>query len=383
MTEPPSSRDPRSVIRRIFLRPETPAASAADDDGGDVPDAPPPGPPSMVQIGFGLGVGLLLALLVGVIVLTLQQLLLMILVALFVSLGLNPAVDWLVSHRLSRGAAVGLVMLGVVALIALGLWAVAPVAAEQIQLLLLNLPTFLNDLRANDQIAEFDAQYRVISQVTALLTSSTLVTSLFGGILGASQMLVNALISLVITIVLTVYFLASLPSIKQVIYRLAPASRRPRVRYLADEMFTRLGGYLSGVFVVVACVSVFAFVYMSIIGLGRFALALTVVVAVFALIPLIGNTISMVIISIVAFSMSPILGGVTIVVFLLYQQFDAYVIQPRVFARSMNVPGPLVIIAVIAGGTLLGVIGALLAVPLAALFLLLYREVVIPALDRR
>ncbi len=383
MTEPPSSRDPRSVIRRIFLRPETPAASAADDDGGDVPDAPPPGPPSMVQIGFGLGVGLLLALLVGVIVLTLQQLLLMILVALFVSLGLNPAVDWLVSHRLSRGAAVGLVMLGVVALIALGLWAVAPVAAEQIQLLLLNLPTFLNDLRANDQIAEFDAQYRVISQVTALLTSSTLVTSLFGGILGASQMLVNALISLVITIVLTVYFLASLPSIKQVIYRLAPASRRPRVRYLADEMFTRLGGYLSGVFVVVACVSVFAFIYMSIIGLGRFALALTVVVAVFALIPLIGNTISMVIISIVAFSMSPILGGVTIVVFLLYQQFDAYVIQPRVFARSMNVPGPLVIIAVIAGGTLLGVIGALLAVPLAALFLLLYREVVIPALDRR
>lgn len=382
MTQQPPSRDARSVIRRIFLRPEPPSADA-NDDGGEVPAVAEPGPPSTVQVGFGLGIGLLLAALVGVIVITLQQLLLMILVALFVSLGLNPAVEWLVSHRLSRGVAVASVMLGVVILVALGLWAVAPVAAEQVQLLLLNLPTFLNDLRANDQIAEFDAQYRVISQVTALLTSSALVTSLFGGIVGASQMLVNALMSLVITIVLTVYFLASLPAIKQVIYRLAPASRRPRVRYLADEMFSRLGGYLSGVFVVVACVSAFAFLYMTIIGLGRFALALTVVVAVFALIPLVGNSISMIIISIVAFSMSPILGAVTIVVFLLYQQFDAYFIQPRVFARSMNVPGPLVIIAVIAGGTLLGIVGALLAVPLAAVSLLLYREVLIPALDRR
>lgn len=349
MTEPPSSRDARSVIRRIFLRPEAPGDADRDNDGEVPPSASPPGPPSTVRMGFGLGIGLLLAVLVGVIVVSLQQLLLMILVALFVSLGLNPAVEWLVSHRLSRGAAVALVMLGVVVLIGLGLWAVAPVAAEQIQLLLLNLPTFLNDLRANDQVAEFDAQYQVISQVTALLTSSALVTSLFGGIVGASQMLVNALMSLVITMVLTVYFLGSLPSIKQVIYRLAPASRRPRVRYLADAMFTRLGGYLSGVFVVVACVSVFAFFYMTIIGLGRFALALTVVVAVFALIPLIGNSISMIIISIVAFSMSPVLGGVTIIVFLLYQQFDAYFIQPRVFARSLNVPGPLVIIAVIAG----------------------------------
>jgi predicted PurR-regulated permease PerM len=336
-----------------------------------------------VQLGFGLGIGLLLAAVVGVIVFSLQQLLLMIVAALFLALGLNPAVEWLVSHRLHRGIAVLIVVLGMAIVIGLGLWAIAPVAAEQIQLLMLNAPGYLNDLRGNPQIADLDARYHVISQLTSLMTSSTLITSFFGGILGASQIVVNAVVSLIITMVLTIYFLASLPSIKQVVYRLAPASRRGRVRYLADEMFARLGGYLSGVFLVVTCVSVFAFVYMSIVGLGRYALALTVVVAVFALVPLVGNTISMIVISIVAFSQSPVLGLVTIIAFLLYQQFDAYIIQPRVFARSMNVPGPLVIIAVLAGGTLLGVIGALLAVPMAAVLLLLYREVVIPALDRR
>lgn len=380
MSEPPA-RDVRAVIRRIFLRPETPSAPTPDDTGE--PEPAPTGGPSTVQLGFGLGIGLLLAAVVGMIVFSLQQLLLMIVAALFLALGLNPAVEWLVSHRLHRGLAVLIVVLGMAIVIGLGLWAIAPVAAEQIQLLMLNAPGYLNDLRGNPQIADLDARYHVISQLTGLLTSSTLITSFFGGILGASQILVNAVVSLIITMVLTIYFLASLPSIKQVVYRLAPASRRGRVRYLADEMFARLGGYLSGVFLVVTCVSVFAFVYMSIVGLGRYALALTVVVAVFALVPLVGNTISMIVISIVAFSQSPVLGLVTIVAFLLYQQFDAYVIQPRVFARSMNVPGPLVIIAVLAGGTLLGVIGALLAVPMAAVLLLLYREVVIPALDRR
>ncbi|WP_051208595.1 AI-2E family transporter [Propionicicella superfundia] len=381
MTEPPA-RDVRAVIRRIFLRPETPSA-VTPDDTGDVEPPPPPGPRSTVQLGFGLGIGLLLAAVVGVVAYSLQQLVLMIVAALFVALGLNPAVEWLASHRLPRAVAVLIVVLGMIILIGLGLWAIAPVAAEQIQLLMLNAPTYLNELRANDQIADLDERYHIISQLTSLLTSSSLITSLFGGILGASQILVNALASIIITMVLTIYFLASMPSVKQVVYRLAPASRRARVRYLADEMFARLGGYLSGVFIVVLCVSAFAFVYMSIIGLGRYALALTVVVAIFALIPLVGNTISMIVISIVAFSQSPVMGLVTIIVFLLYQQFDAYFIQPRVFARSMNVPGPLVIIAVLAGGTLLGVVGALLAVPMAAVLLLLYREVVIPALDRR
>lgn len=383
MTDPgpaaASDHDPRSLIRRIFLRPEAPSPDSPDPE---VPPGPA-GPRSFVRLGFSVGIGLLLAALVGWVFVSLQQLVLMVAVALFVALGLNPAVEWLVTRRLNRSLAVFVVVVALLAVLSLGAWAVAPVAIEQIQILTMNAPFYLDDLRDNPSIAELDERYAIISQLSAFLSSSSLLTSVFGGILGASQVLLNVVASTIITVVLSIYFLASLPAIKQIIYRLAPASRRPRARYLADEMFRRLGGYLSGVFVVVMLVSVFSFVYMSIIGLGRFALALSVVVAIFALIPLIGNTISMIIIAIVAFSHSPVLGIVTIVVFLVYQQVDAYVIQPRVFARSMAVPGPMVIIAVLAGASLLGVIGALLAVPTAAVLLLLYREVIIPVLDRR
>ena len=89
----------------------------------------------------------------------------------------------------------------------------------------------------------------------------------------------------------------------------------------------------------------------------------------------------MIIVSIVAFSVSPTAGLITLAYFLIYQQLDAYVVQPRVFSQSMNVPGVLVILGAISGGLLLGIVGALLAIPTVASLLLLYREVVVPHLD--
>jgi hypothetical protein len=126
-----------------------------------------------------------------------------------------------------------------------------------------------------------------------------------------------------------------------------------------------------------------AFIFMLIVGLGQYALALAFVVAVFAFIPLVGSTMSMITVALVGFTISPTVGIATIVYFLVYQQFDAYVIQPRVMSKQVNVPGAVVVLAALAGGTLLGIIGALIAVPTAAALLLLYREVVLPNLDAR
>ena len=105
-------------------------------------------------------------------------------------------------------------------------------------------------------------------------------------------------------------------------------------------------------------------------------------VAGFAFIPLVGPTISMLIVSLVAVSINTTAGVITLVFFIVYQQVDAYILQPRIFQRSVNVPGPLVVIAALSGGILFGIAGALLAIPIVASLLLLYREVLIPALDR-
>ena len=102
----------------------------------------------------------------------------------------------------------------------------------------------------------------------------------------------------------------------------------------------------------------------------------------FAFIPLVGPTIAMLIVAVVAFSTSTTTGIITIIFFVVYQQVDAYLIQPRIFQRSVNVPGPLIVIAALSGGILFGIPGALIAIPTMASALLIYREVLIPALDR-
>ncbi len=189
--------------------------------------------------------------------------------------------------------------------------------------------------------------------------------------------------STMMTITLMLYILASMPTFTDAMLELAPASRRPRVRYLTREMFRRIGGYVTGLFIIITCAATVAFLFLTIVGLGQYALALAVVVALCAVIPLIGSTLSMIIVSIVAFTFSPTQGLVTLAFFLTYQQFDNYFIQPRVFQRSVSVPGPLVILAAVCGGLLYGLLGALLAIPSMAALMLLYREVLIPELNRR
>lgn len=308
---------------------------------------------------------------------------LLVLLALYLALGLNPLVDRLASSGLRRGFAVLLVALAGLAILALAIWAILPVAAEQINRLLLNAPALLQELRVNPQIADWDSRYDIINRVSSFLTSGELLSTLFGGLWGASQAVVGMVLSTMVTIVLTVYLLASMPSFKEALYELAPASRRPRVRYLANEMFSRIGGYVTGLFIVIMCSTTVAFLFLNVVGLGQYALALAVVVALCAIIPLIGSTLSMAIVSIVAFTFSPTQGFITLAFLLTYQQFDNYFIQPRVFQRSVSVPGPLVILAALAGGVLYGLLGALLAIPSMAAALLLYREVLIPALNRR
>jgi predicted PurR-regulated permease PerM len=338
---------------------------------------------SPFQIGFFLTFGALSAYGVVLALASMRTILILMVLSMALALGLNPAVTWLHDRGLRRGAAVFLVALGVIVVLVLAAWALVPVVVEQVNLLMTDAPAYLENLRKNPQIAAFDAQYGVIGKAVQYLTSGELLGSLFGGLVGAGQAVANSVFSVVVTTVLTLYFLIALPSIKEVIYQIAPASRRPRVKYLANEMFKRVGGYVSGLGTVALLWMIVTFTFLNIIGIGQFALALAVVVGLLALVPLIGTTFSTVILSIVAFAFSPTTGLITLIFFLIYQQVDAYLIAPRIFARSVQIPAVLVMIAAIAGGLLLGILGAILAIPITAALLLLYREVLIPALDRQ
>lgn len=386
----------RAVTVRRHDEDEPNPAVRPPSDASQSPDASQPGAPAPMHdvrfaiarmspfaIGFFGALGALVAVtLVGMLG-QIQSILVLVILSLFIALGLNPAVEMLNRRGLRRGLSVGVVALTALVVVALAGWAVVPVFTEQVTLLFTTAPDLLLQLRNNPQIAGLDRQYGIIQRTTEFFTSQGLINTIFGGLLGAGKLLANVVFSVIVTTVLTLYFLATLPSIKETIYRLAPASRRPRTRYLADEMFQRIGGYLNGMFLVVTTAGTCGFIFMMFLGLRSYALALAVMVALFAFIPLVGSNLSLILVALVALStIGPWAAIVTVIYFLVYQQFEAYVVQPRVMKRQVNVPGALVIVAALAGGSLLGIVGALMAIPTAAALLLLYREVLLPRLDR-
>lgn len=351
-----------------------------------VPFTPPPVAekprwPSPFIFGFLGALGVLVAIALAQAVLTIQSILILAVLALFLALGLSPAVDFLARRRVPRGFAVTIVALALVAVMALGVVALVPVLTEQTGTLVRNLPLLLNNLAQHPQFAQWEAEYNLTDTITQYVSSGSLINNVFGGLWGAGRLVVNLVFSVIVTLVLTTYFLASLPAIKETIYRFAPASRRPRAKYLAEEIFGGVSGYITGMFIIVSVASVSSFVFMNFAGLGAYSLALAFVVAIFCFIPVVGSYIAMVVVAIVGFAVNPSIGIATVIYFTIYMQFDAYLIYPNVMRRTVKVPGALVVLSALAGGMLFGVIGAIIAIPTTAAMLLLYREIVQPALD--
>ena len=336
---------------------------------------------SPLRIGFVGTIGVLLAYALAQAVVKAQSILILVVVAFFIALRLNPLVRMLTRRGLKRGLAVLVVLLGVVVVFALAIFAVIPVFVEQIGNLVRTGPDLLQDTLRNPQVNALNERYQVIDRARDALSSGGLASSVFGGVVGAATAVAGALLAGFTLLILSLYFLVSLPAIKNAIVRLAPASRRDRTSYLSEQIFTRISSYISGTFIVAAIAGIISYVFLLIIGLGEYALALAVLIAILDIIPLVGATIAAVIIVIIAFTQSPTTGIIALIFYLLYQQFENYVVQPRVFKKAVDVPGALVVIAALIGGTLLGIVGALLAVPVAAVTLLILGEVAQPRLD--
>jgi len=337
---------------------------------------------SPLRIGFLGTLGVLLAYGLAQAVIRAQSVLILIVVALFIALGLNPLVRGLTRRGLKRGLAVLVVLLGVLAVFGLVGFAVVPVFVEQITSLVRSAPDLLNTILQNPRVNALDERFQLLSRARDAISSGGLAFTAAGGVLGAAGAVLGAVFSTFTLLILMLYFLAALPSIRNSIVRLSPASRRDRATYLTDQVFLRISSYISGTFVVALIAGVLSYIFLMIIGLREYALALAVLVAVLDIIPLIGATIAAVIVVIIGFSESATIGVAALIFYGIYQQFENYVVQPRVFKKAVDVPGVLVVIAALVGGTLLGVVGALLAVPVAAVALLVLREVAQPRLDQ-
>jgi predicted PurR-regulated permease PerM len=311
----------------------------------------------------------------------LSSVLTLLVVALFLALGLDPVVRAIQRRGPRRSVAVSVVFavvigifVGVIALL------VPPVVGEASQLAD-QAPRYVQNLLDARVVRDLDAQYGIVSRAQEELqrraTDQSLWTSLFGGVLGAGRAVVSGFFSAFTVLVLTLYFLASLNSVKTSVYHLVPASRRERVAHLGEEVSRRVGGYFLGQIAVATTNAVCSYLLMKVVGIP-FAAVLAVTVGLLGLVPMVGATIGAVLVVVVALFQSGTAALVVGIYYVLYQQVENYVIAPRVMRRTVAVPGAVTVIAALAGGTLLGVLGAVLAIPVAAALLLVYQEVLVP-----
>ena len=357
------------------------AAVADPDDLGE------PGPPLDHRAPFYLGFvgasGALVAYWLATNIAAIGSTLVLIVVSFFIAAGLNPSVEWIERRGVRRRFAVVYVIIAVVIAVTLFVVAIVPVITDQVASITENAPGWFEDLQRNRQIQDLDDEYQIIDKVQDYVTGGDFVGTLFGGALGFGLAVLGALFNTFIVLVLTLYFLSSLATTKNAFYRLAPASRRDRVTRLGDRILRSVGGYVSGAFVVAMCAGISSLVFLFAVGLGEYAVALAFVVALLDVIPMIGATIGAVIVSAIAFAEDPKIGVACVIFYLVYQQVENYVIYPRVMSKSVDVPGAVTVIAALTGAALLGVVGALLAIPTAAAILMLTREVFVRRQDAR
>jgi predicted PurR-regulated permease PerM len=325
-----------------------------------------------------LGIGVAYELLRAVV--AVRQVIVLVVIALFLAIGLNPAVEFVERRGLRRAFAASLVLAFVLLLIGGFLAAAVPPVTRQITSLTHQLPHYIDQIQKGaGPLGSLEKRYHFVEAVKKRVNSSGtgLGFSAVGGVLGLGKAVLSAIFSVLTVFILTIYFLANFNGLKRGSLRLIPRSRRARVGLIADEVLRRIGGYVLGNLATSVVAGVAALIFLLIAGV-RYSVALALLVAIFDLIPLVGATIAAIACVLVAFFASIPAGIASIVFFIAYQQFENYVLVPRVMKRTVDVSPLATVVAALIGGTLLGVVGALLAIPAAATISLLSQEIIYP-----
>jgi predicted PurR-regulated permease PerM len=335
--------------------------------------------------GFMVTIGALLALTMLQALASASAVFILIIISIFLAAGLNPAVLFFQNRGLNRGASVGAVMASVLLFVAAFIAIAVPPLLDQGNQLLDNAPALIKDLNNNAFINDLNNKYGVIdslqTKIDSLIKDGQFAITAFGGVIGVGKAVVSGLVSTITILVLTLYFLASLPQVINIGLRFVPATRRDRVSKLTNAIVGRIGSFVGGQAIIAALAATFILIMGLIIGMP-YPGPLAMVVLICGFIPLVGHFIGMSIVTVVSLTDSLTTAAIALGAYILYVQIENYVITPRIMRKSLAIPGLVTIIAALLGASLLGLVGGLLAVPIAAAVLLILDEVVFPRADQ-
>jgi predicted PurR-regulated permease PerM len=296
-------------------------------------------------------------------------------IAIFLAVALGPAVDFFSRGRLPRSAAILLVYLLIFCLFAGVLALIVPPVVNGATDLSRNIPTYIHDLRNNKTVRDFDDKYTITPK---LQKEAQKLPNKLGDAAGALQSIATGVVGtafqLLTILTMTFFLLLDGRRIARFLVTRFGRHHEARLRGILERIYKSTSGYVAGALTITTINGILTLIVLSILGVP-FAVPLAVMMSFFGLIPLVGATIGGVIILVVTlftdFPSATIVYGIFLI---LYQQFENNVLQPFIFKRTVNVPPLAVIVAILAGSALLGVVGALVAIPIAAALQILIRE---------
>ncbi|GHF06361.1 AI-2E family transporter [Pseudolysinimonas yzui] len=341
------------------------------------------------RLGLFGGLGVIVAIGIGGAIGSLATILTYVGAALFLALGVDPLVSWLEKHGWKRAVAILVVLAGILAIVAGFVLAIIPVIADQVSNLIERAPGIFDELvnqRALeiwwDETLPWLPFSEVLTNITEFFNDN--LATITGGVLATAVNIFSGAFGAVIVLILMLYFVASLASIKRGLYQLVPATKRETFIDIAEQIMTAVGRYVVGQVAMGLTNGILSIIFLTVLGwiLGdpiEYAVLLAFLAFLFSLVPLVGTITGSIIITLAVWAFD---GWPAVLIvgiwYLVYMQVEAYVISPNVMNRAVKVPGVVVVVAALAGGTLLGILGALIAIPVAAAILLIIKQVIIP-----
>ncbi len=374
----------------------TSVETAAPATAPAVPPAAPPvgaGPTAEAMVGpvstrrplrwgFIVTLGALGALAAGLAVYNLRTIVFSVFLAMFITVGLDPLVRFFERHGMTRTWAIVTVILIIVAVLVGIIWVVVPLIVNQIQTLISVIPQEVANLREQGWFDPSNAASngvlgQVVNWIAKEVTDPKFLAALGTGAVGLGFSIINGIASGFFIAVLTIYFVGTYDATKQAGYRLVAASRRETFKGYTERILQNVGKYLSGMVILAFFNAVYSVILLLIAQVpGAFLIG---ILAFFiTLIPLIGTILTTCVMTVLAFIHSPTSGLVVLIFMLIYMQVEAYILTPKVMSKAVKIPGSVVLISALAGGTLFGLPGALVAIPISAGIILIITEVVMP-----
>lgn len=301
----------------------------------------------------------------------LRNVLSMVFVALFVAVAFEPPVHYLEKRGWRRGAATGVVFLAATAIVALFFWALVPVFVEQFQQLIDSVPGLVESFLAFlEETFEFD-----VSQIDAARIGQDILNSIqglggavAGGLVGLASTLLGFLFFATTVALFAFYMIAELPKLQRTVLSFMPEEQQRRAIRIWDVAVEKMGGYVYSRLILGVISAFLTTVFLRMLDVP-FAISLGIWVGVLSqFVPVVGTYLASILPALVALSFNSAVTALWVVLFLIaYQQIENYLISPRITKRTMEIHPAVSVAAIIVGGTLMGGIGVILALPMAGI----------------